>query len=84
MYADTDLCRGRDGIGGGAAALDTGGPPDAGRWRLHAGVAGRVGLEPRTGMSHGYTLAQEPPIHLVLFGVPAALAWGLWWWGRQG
>lgn len=38
----------------------------------------------RTGMSHGYTLAQELPIHLVLFGVPAALAWGLWWWGRQG
>jgi len=34
----------------------------------------------RTGLSHGYTLAQELPIHLVLFGVPAALAWGLWWW----
>jgi uncharacterized protein (DUF924 family) len=27
----------------------------------------------RTGMSHGYTLAQELPIHVVLFGVPTAV-----------
>ncbi|MDR7194585.1 hypothetical protein [Luteimonas terrae] len=33
----------------------------------------------RTGMSHGYTFAQELPIHLALFGIPVALAWVLWW-----
>lgn len=37
----------------------------------------------RTGLSHGYTLAQELPIHVALFGIPAALAWGLWWWSRH-
>lgn len=37
----------------------------------------------RTGMSHGYTFAQELPIHVVLFGVPALTAWGLWWWLRR-
>ena len=36
----------------------------------------------QTGLSHGYTLAEELPIHLALFGIPAALAWGLWWWRR--
>ena len=30
-----------------------------------------------TGLSHGYTLAEELPIHAVLFGVPVALAWVL-------
>ncbi|MCD0503474.1 hypothetical protein [Bordetella petrii] len=35
-----------------------------------------------TGLSHGYTLGQELPIHLALFGVPAAVAWGLWWQSR--
>jgi len=37
----------------------------------------------RTGLSHGYTLAQELPIHVALFGIPVALAWGLWWWLRR-
>jgi len=36
----------------------------------------------RTGLSHGYTLAEELPIHLALFGIPAALAWALWWGSR--
>jgi uncharacterized membrane protein YwaF len=36
----------------------------------------------RTGMSHGYTLAEELPIHIALFGLPAAMAWGVWWWSR--
>lgn len=36
----------------------------------------------RTGMSHGYSLAEELPIHVALFGIPAALAWGLWWRSR--
>lgn len=31
----------------------------------------------RVGLSHGYTLAEELPIHLALFGVPAAFALGL-------
>ncbi len=38
----------------------------------------------RTGLSHGYTLAQEMPIHIPLFGVPVALAWALWWYARRG
>lgn len=29
----------------------------------------------RTGLSHGYSLQEELPIHLVLFGVPALAAW---------
>ena len=37
----------------------------------------------RTGLSHGYTLAQELPIHAVLFGVPVLMAWGLWFWLRR-
>lgn len=36
----------------------------------------------RIGLSHGFTLAEELPIHAALFGIPAALAWGLWWWSR--
>ncbi len=32
-------------------------------------------LNLRVGLSHGYTLAQELPIHLVLFGVPVAAFW---------
>lgn len=38
----------------------------------------------RTGLSHGYTLAQELPVHVPLFGVPVTLAWGLWWLARRG
>lgn len=36
------------------------------------------------GLSHGYTLAQELPIHAVLFGVPVVGAW-LWlcWRSRR-
>ncbi|ARU06233.1 hypothetical protein CCO03_17495 [Comamonas serinivorans] len=40
---------------------------------------GVTALNLRTGLSHGYTLAEELPIHLVLFGVPVAAAWVLWW-----
>ena len=36
-------------------------------------------LNLRTGLSHGFTLAQELPIHLVLFGVPVAVFWVLVW-----
>lgn len=37
----------------------------------------------RTGLSHGYTLAEELPIHVALFGIPAVAAWGVWWWLRR-
>lgn len=30
-----------------------------------------------TGLSHGYTLAEEAPIQLVIFAVPVAAAWWL-------
>lgn len=36
-----------------------------------------------TGLSHGYTLAQEIPIHIPLFGIPVAVAWWLWWSARR-
>lgn len=29
----------------------------------------------RIGLSHGYSLREEVPIHLVLYGVPVAAAW---------
>ncbi|WP_020558740.1 hypothetical protein [Thiofilum flexile] len=35
-----------------------------------------------TGLSHGYTLAEELPIHLMLFGVPVAAYW-LYVWFKQ-
>lgn len=44
---------------------------------------GISGWNLRTGLSHGYTLAQELPIHVALFGIPAALVWGLWWSRRR-
>jgi len=36
----------------------------------------------RIGMSHGYTFAQELPIHIALFGIPALTAWLGWWYTR--
>ena len=44
---------------------------------------GVAALNLRTGLSHGYTLAEELPIHLVLFGVPTVAAWGIWRWLRR-
>ncbi len=34
-----------------------------------------VGWNLSTGLAHGYTLGEELPIHLVLFGVPVIAAW---------
>ena len=34
----------------------------------------------RTGLSHGYSLQEELPIHLILFAVPALAAW---WFSRR-
>lgn len=44
---------------------------------------GICALNLRTGLSHGYTLTEELPIHAVLFGVPAVAAWLAWWWLRR-
>ena len=44
---------------------------------------GVCALNLRTGLSHGYTLAEELPIHAVLFGVPSAAAWLAWWWRHR-
>lgn len=35
------------------------------------------------GLSHGYSLAEELGIHLVLFGVPAAAAWFVRRWANH-
>lgn len=34
------------------------------------------------GMSHGYTFAQELPIHLILYIIPIATYWGYIWFKR--
>lgn len=41
-------------------------------------------LNLRTGLSHGYTLAQELPIHALIFSVPVAAWWLYAWLNRQG
>ena len=33
----------------------------------------------RIGVQHGYTVAEELPIGLIVFGVPAAVALLFWW-----
>lgn len=40
-------------------------------------------LNLRTGLSHGYTLAQELPIHALLFGLPTLAIWLAWGWLRR-
>ncbi|NQD95123.1 hypothetical protein HP532_20950 [Pseudomonas sp. CrR25] len=37
-------------------------------------------LNLRIGLSHGYTLAQELPVHALIFGMPTLAAWAAWWW----
>lgn len=44
---------------------------------------GACAVNLRIGLSHGYTLAQELPIHVVLFGVPVLAAWAVSWWLRR-
>lgn len=36
-------------------------------------------LNLRTGLSHGYTLAEELPIHLALFTIPVGVYWLYVW-----
>lgn len=38
----------------------------------------------RTGLSHGYSLQEELPIHAVLFGVPVLAAMYYAWRSRRG
>ncbi|MDZ4299160.1 MAG: hypothetical protein U0998_03565 [Moraxellaceae bacterium] len=40
---------------------------------------GVCGWNLQLGLSHGYTMAEELPIHLALFGLPAAFIWSVWW-----
>ncbi|MET0655242.1 MAG: hypothetical protein ABWY94_06700 [Pseudoxanthomonas sp.] len=35
-----------------------------------------------TGLSHGYSLQEELPIHIGIFAVPVVVAWALAWKGR--
>ena len=43
-----------------------------------------AGLNLFIGMRHGYSLAEELPIALVVFGVPAAIAVAIWWRFSRG
>jgi len=43
-----------------------------------------AGFNLSIGMRHGYSLAEELPIALVVFGVPAALAAAIWWRFSRG
>ncbi|WP_454831059.1 hypothetical protein [Pseudoxanthomonas wuyuanensis] len=40
-------------------------------------------LNLRTGLSHGYTLQEELPVHLLLFGAPVLVGWWLAWKTRR-
>lgn len=44
---------------------------------------GVCGWNLRLGLSHGYSLSVELPIHAVLFGVPVVAAWVLRWLWRS-
>ena len=47
-------------------------------WLVGAGINMWVGVS-----KAGYSVADEAPIFLVIFAVPAAVALALWWmWGR--
>ncbi|KRG71135.1 hypothetical protein [Pseudoxanthomonas dokdonensis] len=55
-------------------------------WRLPAFLAlwlAVVGWNLATGLSHGYSLQEELPIQLLIYLLPAALAWWLWRRGRS-
>jgi hypothetical protein len=43
-------------------------------WLIGAGINMYIGVT-----QAGYSVADEAPIFLVVFGVPAAIALGLWW-----
>jgi len=43
-------------------------------WFIGAGINMYIGVK-----QAGYSVADEAPIFLVVFAVPAAIALGLWW-----
>ena len=43
-----------------------------------------AGINLSIGMRHGYSFAEELPIALVVFGVPAAIAAAIWWRFSRG
>jgi len=64
---------GRQFGGGGTAAAAT-----AALWFIPFWlVAAAINLS--IGVRHGYTVTEELPIALVVFGVPAAIAAAIWW-----
>ena len=64
---------GRQFGGGGAAAAAT-----AALWFIPFWLVA-AGFNLSIGVRHGYTVTEELPIALVVFGVPAAIAAAIWW-----
>lgn len=64
---------GRQTGGGGTAAAAT-----AALWFIPVWLVA-AGINLWIGVRHGYTVAEELPIGLVVFAVPAAVAAALWW-----
>ena len=69
---------GRQLGGGGAAAAATAAVLFIPFWLVAAGINLSIGVR------HGYTVAEELPIALVVFGVPAAIAAAIWWRFSRG
>lgn len=46
-------------------------------WLIGAGINMYMGVN-----SAGYSVAEETPMFFVVFGVPAIIALGVWWWLR--
>lgn len=61
-------------FGGGTAGAVTGAKVFIPLWLIGAGVNMWIGVS-----QAGYSVAEEAPIFLAIFGVPAALAAALWW-----
>ncbi len=64
---------GRQLGGGRAAAAATGALWFISVWFVAAAINLSIGVR------HGYTLVEELPIGLIVFGVPAAIAAAIWW-----
>jgi hypothetical protein len=69
---------GRQFGGGGAAAAAT-----AALWFIPFWLAA-AGFNLSIGMRHGYSLAEELPIALAVFGIPAICAALFWWRFSRG
>jgi hypothetical protein len=69
---------GRQLGGGNAAAATTAALWFIPVWLLAAAINLSIGVR------HGYTVVEELPIGLVVFGVPAAIAAAIWWRFSRG